>query len=366
MSLSLDKLKEFLKQNGYFINRYFIKNNFCSFIEIITEKSAHSILLNIPSKYNFQYMNEKEFVFNLKKIKSKDRNDIEDYAFISETKIQETYNDVNIPHTFLPDDHTVPMSDHLNNTYKHHVILDELESKNYVQVKNIFRQLKRLRYSVHGISHKVAIFHSMFLGYLDQNDAIHIYEIENTTRTSKRKISIVVDFDIFYDKITILEEEINTIVKSIYSILNKNQKTHTRNIHFIMNNKEEIVKQSEDIMKRKDEYLALIDKYKKLLDELQVHEKTKMFELGQLEYNVSESFHSDMKRNYKKKMIETEIQKMQQTKSKLFNSIRELRELNEHITLSIDTILFDNIIMLDQIFNNFKLIEKLEREELEN
>ena len=53
---------------------------------------------------------------------------------------------------------------------------------------------------------------------------------------------------------------------------------------------------------------------------------------------------------------------MLHTRQDLVKTIQDVKIKNENLTLSIDTILFDNIVMLDKIFKNFEELNKLEAE----
>lgn len=340
-------------------------NGRCQFIELLTQNTVHPILINIPDEYNFM-LQTSSHVYNLTKVPYKETqgDDVEDYVFISESKVQESYHDMS-SHNYLPERHKLPMSEHLNNTYKHHIVLDEMDSKESIIVKELFRQLKRLRYSVHGIQHKIALFDNPFMGILDKHDGIHIYKIENIPRAkAAKKMVIVVNFRIFYDKVAIIEEETSQIVTSIYSILNNNQKTHTRNIDTIMKNRENIILQSNKLLDKKQEYINLLDQHSQLLSELEAYEKNTQHELQQLQIGNADNMHSDMKKTYKKNRLEKKLKGMKKTKTKIIDTMQEIRSKNEHLTLTLDTILFDNIVMLDKIFKNFRTLEKLQKNEI--
>jgi hypothetical protein len=53
---------------------------------------------------------------------------------------------------------------------------------------------------------------------------------------------------------------------------------------------------------------------------------------------------------------------MSRTKGDLIKTIQDVKYKNENLTLKIDSILFDNIVMLDKIFKNFQELNKLESE----
>ena len=50
---------------------------------------------------------------------------------------------------------------------------------------------------------------------------------------------------------------------------------------------------------------------------------------------------------------------MNKTKQTIIATIEELKDKLNDMSLCIDTVLFDNIIMLDKIFNNFNTLTKI-------
>jgi len=68
-----------------------------------------------------------------------------------------------------------------------------------------------------------------------------------------------------------------------------------------------------------------------------------------------------MKRTYKRQAIEKELNEMVRVKSTLSKTIDELRSKQDHLILSIDDIVFSNIVLLDKLYKNMDTLRQLVR-----
>lgn len=363
MSLSLEKLYHFAEVNGYTILKIYTKDSKCHFIEMLSLNKIDFILLYIPEKYNFIIPSELttyplQTVYFDENMNENMNDDIGEYTHISESIMEQSYG--NVENILIPTKTNIPLSQHLNESYKRNIILKDIEGKDNIIIKDIYRQLRRLKYSIQGMSHKLAIMNAPYLGVLTEDDLIKIYSIENLKRKNAYKMYIIINFTVFYDKIKILEEECNQIFEGIYKVLNNNHKLHSKNIKHIMEKKENIQTQSLFLQNVKYDYTKYIKLYCDLLDELYTNQKNKQHDLDQLNSQQIQNVHHDMKRTHQKQKIKKDIRSMEDTKKHIIKTTKEAKTKYQNLILSIDTILFDNIIMLDKIFRNFKQLDELE------
>jgi hypothetical protein len=366
-SLSIEKLQYFTQNNGYEIHKIFVKDSRCFLVELMSIHTIDYILLYIPDKYKFELPPElttysvHEVQPNISKT-----DDIDEYTHISESLVQSSYSHMEAIISLPTDKRSnIPMSEHLDESYKKNVILDDINGNDNITSKNIYRQLRRLKYCIKGMPYKLGIMNAPYIGILNNQDIISMYCCDMLKRKNKQqKLYIVIDFKMFYDKINTVEEECSQIFKGIYTVLNNNQKMHATNIKHIMDRRDNILNQSTFLQNCKKKYSHYIDQYTELLEELYSYEKSKDHNLNQLKsiVNQSNNLHHDMKRSHQKTKIEKEIREMKRTRGELIKTIQDVKTKNENLTLSIDTILFDNIVMLDKIFKNFDELNKLEAE----
>lgn len=356
MTLSIEKLHYFLDVNHYTPQKYFMYKNKCRFIEVLSLKYATSFLL-VVSSFNF-HIPPGDNVFEMAKLPTLHlSDDVSDYIHISEHTIEKSYNTVDA-NVDMPESHHRPMSDHLSDLYKHEVIVEDVKQAESIVLKNMARQLNRLKYCVHGLQHRVGILHSSFLG-VREDEKLVLYQILNTTPRKTPVLYVVVDFSIFYDKVKVVAHEINQLYQGIYSILNHNQDKHTRNLQHIIENKHNVLKNAGKLQTTKKKYVEYIKQYNEVLQKLYRYEETLLEELDRYKVPQDNDVRQDMKRVQQKQAIEKKLNKVRQTKKTLIDTLSELHEKNQNLTLTIDNVLFNNIVMMDKMFKNFELLDQL-------
>ena len=158
MSLSIEKLKHFTSSNGYEIHKLFTKNGRCFLVELMCIRTVDYMLLYIPSKYDFHLPSDISS-YDLKEIPvdKSTGDDIGEYTHISESLIESSYSDVDSIMKLPINERTLPLSEHLDESYKSGVILDDIKGQDNIIIKDIYRQLRRLKYCIKGMPYKIAI-----------------------------------------------------------------------------------------------------------------------------------------------------------------------------------------------------------------
>ena len=358
MSLSVEKLEYFAKLNGYSISRYLEKDTRLYAFEILSTQTGDSSIIYVPEKYNFRVSHEeKTFVMATVDVTDDMRDNLEDYVQISNSDIRQSYSDLDIE-SHLPSSHKTSMSEHLDNTYKHTIILNDLKEKDTVMIKDMYRQLRRLKYCLHGIQHKIAIMNAPYIGMVDQENNIRIFYIEKLKREKIRKMYVIIKLDIWFDKVAVINDEIDQIFSGIYSLLDANQIQHTKNIKTMIHKNSNIGTDSDNLTRYKLECQDYIEKFSDILKKTNTLISSTQKEIDDLDEN-DDDINADMRRTHKKKKFQNKIRKIFSKKETTLKHIIDLKNKYENLSLSIDSILFDNIIMLDKILQNFKELEKL-------
>lgn len=360
MSISSAKLQSFIQSNGFMIQRMFLYPDFM-LIEILSLHSVNKILLRMPLNSDISldipkfYLQEVTDSFDL------NQDEVDQFTHVSESFIENAYSDLNNSIRIPVERRKIPMSQYLNETYKQKVILDDLQGEEKLIQNDIYRQLKRLKYCIKGMTHKLAIMHAPLIGVIHDNDTIKLYYCDALKiEKADTKLFVIIDFNIFYDKIAMIEKDCTQITEGIYTILTNNQRMHSKNVQTILEKKENIIQQTEVLQSVKIKYENYIRDYLLLLEEWYSYHQIKMNEYIELKNTKTDSIHNDMKRTNQLRKLEKEIQELEKTKSELVQTVREIRTKYEQLTLSMDTILFDNIVMLDKIFKNFDKLRVLE------
>ena len=360
------KIYTFIENHGYEIQRI-ITTPSCIYIELLTKNKIDPLLLRVSSSqvhppYPFPVL-AFHYPSKLNRDDSPDhdlKDEMDDYVFTTDAFIEKTYSDTQRNIQIPVNRHKIPMSQHLTETYKRQVILEDKQGEESLIQKDISRQLGRLRYCIKGMTHKLAILQSPYIGFLDDEDRVLLYQCDDS-RQSQYKMYIVVDFKVFYDRLNLVENDCSQIFHGIYTILKNNQRQHSTNMRKMMDKREHMLQQIESIHQRKKSYESYIQQYTQLLDELHTYQFKKTTELQKIQEVKTDTLHNDMKRNNHIRKIEKELQEMGKIRDNLVNMITEMKNKYEQILLISDTILFDNIVLLDKIFKNFEKLETLQK-----
>jgi len=357
--LTIEKIQHFAAHNGFEIHKIFTKDSYCVLIELMMIHTVDFILLRIPHKYKFQIPSQVQ-TYPLVEVGNSDTlEDINEYTQIPESFIASSYSDMDAIIQLPQTNRNLSISDHLNTTYKQNVILDTMQSVDQAQVKEIHRQLSRLKYCIQGMSYDLAILHSTTLEVLNDQKQIAIYHCTSLPHTTPYKLYVVVSFKFFYDKIGIIEQECSAIFEGIYNILENNQKTHQTNINSLIQRQGNIASSVDQIQSSKTEFDQYTKQYLSLLDELYINKKDKEANLEQMMGQKQDHIHYEMKQAHRIQKAEKELQDMTKIQADLVNTICNLKGKRQTMILQVDTILFDNIVMLDKIFKNFEQISKI-------
>lgn len=365
MSLSIEKFQQFIEPFNFVITKHFLIDQKCLFIECCSINTGELIMCKIPDSYNFQLTNTNFVSLTSISFQEGDtkEEDVSYYTPKDEMQIEQQYSDLTLQHGHtISTINKVPMREHLHSIYKHKVLLKDIEATDKIILKNIQRQLDRLKYCIQGLQHKLMVIHSGYLGYLTLDDQVQLFS-SNLEKSQKRELRIVIDLKVFIDKINSIEHEIIQINKGLFEILNKNQKTHIKNMKQLMEQRESLIDQSEYLFDLKNEMANRLEKFTLLLNENNDLIKEKNTELHHIITIKVDNMHQDMKMTHQKQNITKQINKLTKIQHELLKIIHSLKQEYSNVGLIVDTVLFNNIIMLDQIFKNLKEFENLKIKE---
>lgn len=357
-SLSINKFETYLEHKGFKVRKIF-KHQVFFLIEILSMNSGEIIMLSVPTQYYFEDSPSPDKIFACTPLEVKITRELDDYLTVSENSIYVNYNNTNISSS-LPQHTTLGMDKYLDDTYKKSIIVEDVKDNDHLIAKTIHRQLHRLRYCIQGAQHKILIISGSVFGFLDDDYKIQMFNCErlSVSDSSYRKILIVVNLKHFYDKNDLIDHEVGQLYEGIYTILNNNQKVHLQNINTIVSKHTDLIKES-SLSVHSSNLEKYILQYSDLLQELLVYEVEKKKEYVNLQKLNGGNIQAEMKRNHQKTIIEKELKKMNKAKEDIIKNLTALRLKYSTYTLEVDTILFDNIIMLDKIFKNFRLLSRI-------
>jgi len=171
---------------------------------------------------------------------------------------------------------------------------------------------------------------------------------------SFKKLGIVTDLEVMFDKKEKVIEDINLVRNNVYTVLQKNQGLHTQILL-------EMTKQQKDIFnigEKLNNNLIILDsninKLEILFNTIQTSENKIFQEIQNLEvFQSGSGIQTDISKIHSKTKLENELTKIEYLKNELGSKLNELRTKKENLLLNFDNIFFDNTIMFDLIIKNF-------------
>jgi hypothetical protein len=316
---------------------------------------SDSFMLYIPSKYDIACDNGD---YNLDYLDIPIGGTVsDDYA--DEPDIEKSYDEIE---TEL-DPSGENMEKQLEENYNRPVSLKDLSKKDMTELKEIFRQLKRLRYCIQNLKYKLCIQYDKYLCCIRRDDTFECFII-STNRgghmitNDNRTLFVSIDLETLYGKLENIHVDVKTIKDGIYTILDKNQTKNVKNLHKMLEHKLTFTQQSNSITVRKNECDKYISQLEKMLKDLLLAEKNEVLAMQEINDNYSQNggikgLHTDIERTHIISKHQTEITRIHGLKEEIMKNIIKIRSRRENLSLRVDSICFDNTIMLDAILKKF-------------
>ena len=357
MPLSLSKLENLLTLKGFVPIKFFELDGSCFYIEVFSISTADVFLLYIPSKYTIECKEEPN-VYKIKYLEMDSNDNVADEYAVKQDDfdIENIYGNTNIE---LGNDKG-DMEEHLENNYKKSITLKDISNSDTVVIKAIYRQIRRFKYCVQNLKYKLAIIYKNYICAIRRDDSIDCFSIKNYPREDGKRLMVIVDLETFYEKNDKLLEDIQIVRESIYTLLEKNQGTHSRIITKILENKKDIIIIPQELEKKKILYNKMTADLFNLLTTMNEAESKITQELEGLNEIVhGNDIQNDINKSHQKVRLEKEIDKINRIKSEIGKNIVLIRDKRENKLLGVDKISFDNAVMLDVILKNFSKLKTI-------
>lgn len=358
MPLSINKLQEFLTSKGFVPVRFFILDEYVFYIEVLSVKTASSFYIYIPSKYEFAMKPGTDaYKIHYIDMEGTSDNTADEYAGAKGVDVESIYGgDINLS----PDNGKI--EDHLVENYKRPISLEDISTEDRTVLKAIYRQVKRLRYCVQNIKYKIAIVYKNYICAIRRDDTIDCFSLSHYPRRDNKKLMIIADLEMFYEKYEKMDSDINTVRTGVYKILQKNQNRHAFMISKLLENKEELSSVAGKTGARKIKYDTNMKKLQRMLEVMNISERKTLSQINELEEQRGDvgkqGMNNDIEIAHRKSQLEDEIKTINSIKEEIMRNISILRQRKEDSALSIDKIMFDNTVMFDCMVKNFAELKK--------
>ena len=360
MQHSFSKLETLLSSKGFCPKSIFTIDGYCVYIEIFNIYNAETFLLYIPSKFNIKA--EKGNIYKINYIDiEQDDNIVTKYTDEkSNEEIKENYGEI-----VLDDNNNITdnIEETLNENYNKDIQLKNINKDDKSVLKDIFRQLSRIKQLTHNIKYKISILYKNYLCSIKRDETVECYYISHyPLNKNGRKLYVTIDLKTFYEKIDTLLEDIKVLKHGMYKILNQNQVKHTKLLHDMLQNKDKLIQYSGMISKKKEYYETYIKELESMLNKLNENEiqlnKERLMLNNKNDYGVK-GIHSDIEKSHTLYKLDEKLEKLIELRHELTEDIIKSRYDHEVLVLEIDKILYDNSVMLNEIIKNFNSITSI-------
>jgi hypothetical protein len=367
MSLSIQKLEKLLSNKGFIPLKYFIMDSFCVYMEIVSVSDTDVFLLYIPSKYKFT-VKKADNVYKIKyvDIDADVDNTADEYAGKSDDHITETvYTEIDID--VSPTVKGGNIAPHLEENYKRIINLNDISNNDSTELKDVIRQLKRLRFCVQNVKYKITIMYKNYICSIKRDDSIECYSITNYLSKKSIQLYITTDLELLYTKMDSCVSNMKILRKGIYNILDKNHIAHTRILKKLLEEKGDFMEYSDIAYTNKIKYEKYIQESNQMLEVITNSEKTtieQLYEINQ-QYNDNglKGLHNDIEKSRINSSLNKELANIKKIKEDVVKNLLLLKTKRDDTMLRVDKIMFDNSVMLDAVFRNFLSLGEIARVE---
>ena len=146
--------------------------------------------------------------------------------------------------------------------------------------------------------------------------------------------------------------------------MNKNQIKHNAILIDLLQKKDKLALYSDNITKKKSELDQYILQLEELLKKININQaetynKINSIKDKYLQDSSTKGFHNDVQMTHEISIEQKKLENINSAKEEILKNIINLRIKQEHLTLMIDKILFDNSVMLNTIILNLNNLSNL-------
>ena len=339
MSITIENLAKLVDKCDFYIKSYYGIRQRCNYIDVVSKDTGISYLLYIPSKYKVHLDNVKYNELKVIKDVMNSKDITFEYGYNKDNKkFDEMYSLDNSVNDNVDEDV-------LQNNYKRELNYVNVKSKNNENVKSVYRQLSRFKYSVENLKYKLGIIYKSYICVITRNNEIIYYYIKNNnSKNEGKRLLVIFDLEILYEISTDIHNELKDIRKSIYLLLTKNYNINIQYIKNMITEKINIenIKKKIDVVKKKldDKYTS----YNRLLNTCIVKESL---------------IRETIKKNGSNQNNMIQLKDILKTKSGIIMDLIALIDKRDNYTLLCDNVMYDNVIMYNKICDNIKSISEI-------
>lgn len=330
----LQKFNQLLKLNDYTVLEYFSYNGYCNFVKVIHVSSGKIYFITVSKSFRLRITEDvsNHYVLTKEDLKTKE---------FTSSELAEHYPMIQLQNN--SEEVVDNISDKLKTSYKQPIALHVSTASDQIE------QIKRLRYCFKMLEYKLILQTDQHLIFLNQENVLEIYKMENYPRTQTHTFYIVVTLEQFYGNLNIIHTTVDQVEKEFFSILNLNQIKHnqylnTNQVNYFMNNNQQLLE-----VKKK-----LHDTYREICEmivKVQNKETQCLERMNESRNTTTHNILRDAEQSRKREEMENNYRQIHSTKLQLLDKLLKLDTKIKNMYLVIDQLGFNLSLAFNELRN---------------
>lgn len=350
-SLSIYKLEKLLKDKKIDITRMFVTEDLCDWIQVSSYEN--NFLIYIPSKYSIAPIKGKNNKLKHIEYIELDREGAE------QVQVREFYKG-GIHIDTISDD----IKGQLEKGYDYDIKIDNIPTEDTAVLIDNEKQLNRLGLSVKNLKYKLCICFKNYISVIRRDDSVEHILIKDGGRdtwVNGKKLMVLTDLELLYTTLDNVTRDVNTIRKGIYDILESNKQSHGVLMARFIEQQSTNFENASRVIETHNDSLTKIRRYEVLLEQITQPEMEMESTIEQLRSTRTggDNYSTDLDRSRNINVLEKKLDKIRTIKKEICGQIDKIRIGYEDMILTMDNIMFDNQIMLDNLNKNFNALKYL-------
>lgn len=339
MSLKYDQIENKFNSEGIVISRVYITDDTVVFLELLFVDIAEICFVYVSGRHDIKAptkQNTNAIILEVSDI------DMDSEGVIMGDLSGVIENDsFNYPELNIESNNsdTNKLSNHYNDPIKLGPKRNDIKE----ELRQIFRQIIRLRQCVYSLDYKFVIVYGGFLCTLRYDNDLQCFWVKKGSQSSKAtKLVTYIELESMIEKIQTVKSDIVSVREGLVSTLRKNEIHHVENLKKLLESKIQVPEKTVSVIARKEQLYKYIQELYSMIEQL----------------NYSENIYTEKYKNIKsEREAEQIIRKFQDIKilkQKIITNILNSKSKYDEIMLNIDRICFDNSILITTVMKNFE------------
>lgn len=354
MSLSLDKLQKLLSNYSMAPVRYYAYHDNLKAVEVMSLTNGEIFLVYVPSDYAFRMTSAHDGCYSLKRLELASDGTVPDKyaAKLSDVEMSEYYDKIDLLNQDKIMDKSIDVERELIDQYRRKILVPSSEENATAKVKDLLNQVDRLSKCVDTNDYGVAILSNTLLA-LDRD---HLYLVRGREVKDSRMYVVVVGLETLFKNVNYITHDVPEINRGLQRILSKNHESHLSKLSTTIDSMSRCRSILQGHMDRVGRYTKFIEGFTEMIQRIKAREES-IRDAVRAVQSKSGTVGGELASLTEKESLERELEWLQTTRGRIFEKLVDLHQKSRDISLTLDKLLFDNLVMMVTIQRNLSAVK---------